>query len=442
MSRIRRTLLLTACLLLCAGCVSTQKRFEKAQDLENQGRYAEAAAYYVKVLEKEPDWPEARERLRQTGARAVEAYLAQADAAQAEGRYDDALRTLERLDDLREEADDVGVTLAVPDDYAAYRDDLRRSAVEALLRRGEEAEARGDWSKALDAYQRARHYAAAPERLADITRRQAGVYLRWGRQDADREHYRAAFARAQQALDLLGPDHLLAAPALALQEDALEAGTRFVAFLPFWRTEAVAREAPASVVQDLNDVLLYDHWSAPVPFVAAADAVALRRELRRLRYDRAIVTRNQAAEIGRAVEADLVVVGEWTAFERREKDVKEKTRKARLKGRAATVGGRKDTTYVEQSLRLELRAEVAYRIIDPRTRRVLDEGSVNARASGGLRRAVYAGDYRDLDLSGAERSLFEDEERLATEDMTNKLVDDLAARLAERVYDRLLGLIP
>ncbi len=441
MPRIFPTIFLAGCLLLCAGCVSTQKRFDKAQDLESQGRYAEAAAYYVKVLEKEPDWPEARERLREAGARAVEAYLDVADAAKAEDRFDDALRTLDRLDALRDDADGVGVTLAVPDGYAAYRQDIKRSAVEALLRRGEQAEQRGDWSKALDAFERARHYADAEQR-ADLTRRQAGVHVRWGEQEADRERYRAAFGHAQQALDLLRPDHPMAERARALQQAALEAGTRFVAFLPFWRTDAVAREAPATAVQDLNDVLLYDHWSAPVPFVAAADAVALRRELRRLRYDRTVISRNQAAEIGRAAEADFVVAGEWTAFERREKNVKEKTRKARLKGRAATVGGRKDTTYVEQSLRLELRAEVAYRIIDPHTRRVVEQGSVSARADGNLRRGVFAGDYRDLDLSGAERSLFEDEERLATEELVNKLVDDLAARLAERVYDRLLGLIP
>ncbi|MCH8963017.1 MAG: hypothetical protein IH820_17320, partial [Bacteroidetes bacterium] len=266
--------------------------------------------------------------------------------------------------------------------------------------------------------------------------------LQWAEYDFDREYYRAGFDRAQHAIDLLGPGHPLAERALAFQEDALASGTRFVAFLPFWRTEDVDRHAPRNVVPDLNDVLLYEHWSAPLLFIAAADPVQLRRELRRLRYDRTIITRRQAAEIGRVADADYVIVGEWTVFERQERNLKEKTRKARMKGRRATTGGSTDTTYVEQSFRLEFEAEVAFRIIDPRTRREVDHGTARAEVSGRVTRGVFAGDYRDLDLSGSELSLFEDDERLAEEELGDELVDTLAARLAERVYDRLLRLIP
>ena len=71
-----------------------------------------------------------------------------------------------------------------------------------------------------------------------------------------------------------------------------------------------------------------------------------------------------------------------------------------------------------------------------------DHGTVDAEVSGRVTRGVFAGDYRDLDLSGSELSLFEDNERLAEEEMGDELVDLLAFRLAERVYDRLLRLIP
>lgn len=428
--------------LLVAGCASTQKRYDKAQDLEAEGRYAEAADYYIKVLEKDAAWEGAAERLREAGNRAIEGYLEEADAAKFAGNYDDALRILDRLDALRDDAQDVGVTLDVPDDYAAYRDDVTDRAIETFIARAERAEEAGDWDDALEAYDDAARYTTDPDRLAGFVQAQAEIHLRWAEYDFDRDAYRAGFDHAQHALDLVGPEHPLAERARAMQATALDAGTRTVAFVPFWRTEEVARDAPPNVVQDLNDVLLYEHWSAPLPFVVAADPVQLRRELRRLRYDRSVITRRQASEIGRAALADFVVVGEWTEMKRRERGMKERTRKARFKGRRATTGGSNDTTYVEQRFTLELDAEIVYRIIDPRSRREVEKGTVTADASGRIERAVFEGDYRDLDLSGSELSLFEEDERLAMEELGDDLVDELAARLAERVYERLLRHIP
>lgn len=429
-------------MLVLGGCASTQKRYDKAQDLELQGRYAEAAEYYIKVLKKEAEWEGAPERLQEAGNLAVEIFLEEAEAATFNGNFDAALRALDRLDALRDAAGDVGVTLAVPDDYAAYRDELRESAIEAFIVRAERAEEAGDWNEALRAYDSAARYTNNPDKRAAFVQAQAEVYLRWADNEFQRDYFRAGFDRAQQALDLVGPQHPLAERALAMQATALEAGARAVAFLPFWRTEEVARDAPPHVVQDLNDVMFYDHWAVPLPFIAVADPVQVRRELRRLRYDREIITRRQAAEIGRVVLADYVVVGEWTEMQREERNLKEKTRRARMKGRRATTGGSNDTIYVEQDFRLELDAEIVYRIIDPRTRREIDKGRASADVSGRVKRAVFAGDYRDLDLSGSERSLFEDDERLATEELGDELVDKLALLLAERVYDRLLRQIP
>ena len=440
--RAAPTLLFIAVLLGLAGCVSTQKRYDKAQDLEAQGRYVEAAEYYIKVLEKEAQWEGAPERLQEASDHAIALLFDEADAARREGDYDDALRALDHLDELHAAAAAVGVTLDWPEDYASYRQEVAQTAVADLLRRGERAEQAGDWREALDAYERAARYTDDPERQAEFSALQANVHLQWAQYDFDSEYYRAGFDRAQHTIDLVRPGHPLAERAVAFQESALASGTRFVAFLPFWRTDDVYRTAPGNVVPDLNDVLLYEHWSAPLLFIAAADPVQLRRELRRLRYDRTVITRRQASEIGRVAGADYVVVGEWTVFERKERNIKEKTRRVRMKGRRATTGGATDTTFIEQTLTLEFEAEVAFRIIDPRTRREVDNGTIEADVSGRVTRGVFDGDYRDLDLSGSQLSLFEDDERLAEEELGNELVDRVAERLAERVYDRLLRLIP
>lgn len=429
-------------LLFVSACASTQKRYDKATDLEAQGRYAEAAEYYIKVLDKEPDWEEARARLQDVGDKAIETYWAEARDAEYELRLEDAFQALEDLDALRDDARDVGVTLAVPDDYDSYRDVLAEKTIEDLLRRGDQAERQGDWQEALNAYTKAENYTFDRDRLAEFAYMQARIHLAWGETDVSREYFRAGFERVQHTIELVGPDHPLGRQAIALQQTALDGGTQFIAFLPVWRTEDVARDAPSTLLQDLNDVLVYDFWSVPPPFIAPADPVELRRELRRLRYDRTIITREQATEIGRVVNADYVVVGELKDFEWKERNVKNRDRKAKLKGRPSSTDGNTETTFTKQSLTLEWQVDIAYRIIDPRTRRVLEERTVYASASKRYDRGVYEGDYRDLDLSGSDLSLFEDDERIAHEDLAAELADELALRFSERLYERLLREIP
>lgn len=442
----RLSLLLVTLLLFAvgSGCKSTQKRYEKATQLEAQARWAEAARYYIEVLEREPDFEDARQRLAEVGAFAIDDYLAAADAALAEGLPDAAIIELEHLDALRDDAHGVGVRLAVPATYADYRARVERQALVALLQQGDRAERAADWNAALAAYERALGYANSPDTEADIREAQGRIHLKWARQEVAHGRNRAGFDLAAHVASFAGPDHPLAVEAFALQEEALAAGTRYVAFLPLAQTDAARRAAPREFVRDLNDVLTYDHWGAPVPFIAAADPVQLRRELRRLRYDDVILSRKDAADIGRVVDADLVVVGELTRFEAEERNIRNREREARLRVRGSTRTGDHtvDTVYVEQSYTLDYDATAEYRIIDARTQRVLDEGTVRANASERLERGVFAGDWEDLDLSGSQRALFEDGDRLGRQELTNELVDDLATKIAERVYERLLREIP
>ena len=87
------------------------------------------------------------------------------------------------------------------------------------------------------------------------------------------------------------------------------------------------------------------------------------------------------------------------------------------------------------------RADV--RIYDVRSGRELYSGFVDASAKDRLERGSYAGDYRDLDLSGRELTYFDSEERRAQEDrLEEAMADKLAAKIAERVYSQMMNWIP
>lgn len=427
--RLLFTLLLLTSL---AGCVSTKERYEKGRSLEAEGRYAEAARNYIRVLRDRPGWQDTRADLEAAGAEAVDRFLDDANAAEAAGDYERAVEALAALDDLRNGAAGVGVTLPVPADYDDYRREMTGAAADQLVDRAEAAEAAGRWADALRAYERvAERY--APGRRAEMDAARARVFVRWSEHDLAAGHFRAAYDRAGQALQFAGPDAPPARLARELQADALAAGTRYVAFLPSGSTDAVARHTPRDLLHTLDEVLEYEYWADPPLFVAAVDPAALHRELRRLRPGRDRLSERQAAEVGRAVDADDVVLLDLTAFTWEEKDLKTERRAARTRGRGAV-----DTVYTVERYRVDVRGEVAYAVVDPRTRAVVERGTVRADASDRFERGRYAGNPRDLDLGRRDRDLFDED---ALEDAEHALeeafVDRLAERVAARVYETL-----
>jgi tetratricopeptide (TPR) repeat protein len=136
------------------SCVSVEKRFKKGEQMENKGRFEEAARHYIKVLAKDPTFEDARQRLENVGARAIDIFLEQAYAYESAKAYEEAVRILKRVDNLRRRAQKVGVTLQVPDDYADFRQEMTAAAIDSLFNQGEYSEQVGDWAEALRKYER------------------------------------------------------------------------------------------------------------------------------------------------------------------------------------------------------------------------------------------------------------------------------------------------
>src|SRR5437762_5655660 len=89
-----------------AACASATKRFEQGQELEQQGQYAEAAQRYVDALKKDHSLVEARQRLLETGTRAIAAGVHDADAFAASGAHSDAADAMRKADALIHDAAD------------------------------------------------------------------------------------------------------------------------------------------------------------------------------------------------------------------------------------------------------------------------------------------------------------------------------------------------
>ncbi|MBP7706797.1 MAG: hypothetical protein KA243_06060 [Candidatus Aminicenantes bacterium] len=236
------------------------------------------------------------------------------------------------------------------------------------------------------------------------------------------------------ALALVPPGGDAAETARSLQKAALDAGTRTVAVLPFWADPGVGPGTPRDLEDRLYDALVFERLDKPVPFVGPVDRGAIHREMDRRRVRDGDIPDRTAAAIGLALRADFVVVGWLDRFRQEDGAVQETPRKAPLR-RDRTAAA----TYTERRYTAKLTGEFVYRILDPVTRRTVDEETVSAEVSAPFRRASFDGDPATLDLSREERALFDREAwRRAEEELEDELVDKLAERIASGLFERVL----
>lgn len=418
-------------LLLAAGCMSATKRLEQGARLEEQGRPAEAARRYVDALRRDPSLTDARARLRDSGARAVDQQLAEAAAHAAAGAHGPAADALLELDALRRDAAGVGVQLDVPADYDARRRDALDRAVEWSLEDAGRLARSGRHGDALARLDRAlARWSPTPEQAGRIDAERLETFVGWSEHEAAAGRFRAAYDIAERGLGIAG-----SAPAAyrlrEAQARALEAGTVRVAVLPVHVGDAAARELGASFVRDLENELELGGWTRAPRFVEVADPRAVRAEARRYRSaDLRYVA--DAARLGRALDADLAVIVEIDS-------VAVGTADERTERRAVRTRGGADTAFAVVTGRREAWARVRYTLVDVGGRSRAGEEIVTARASRPFREARYAGDWRQLLLQSSDRQLFERNPRDDSRDeLSAELVRELAENLPDGVYARLL----
>lgn len=425
--------LLGGVVLWALACASAEKRYKQGLEFEAQGRYPEAAFYYAEALRKEPGLEPARARLREIGPQAVLDLLRRAQTAESLGQADEAAANFLRVDRLLRESAAVGVTLDAPAGYASQRRAAFDRAIAAALDGGGAAIARGRFNEAIAAYARAaEHYEPGSTQQADLIQATFGAWLSWAEAEAASGHFRAAYERAQHAIDVPGIGGRDAARARQLQAMALARGSRHVVALPVDAGASAERRMPGDLVPAFDDQLTLEYWAQPPLFIEMAAGAGVRQALRRTGFGNRTLSSRDAAFVGRELDADYVVLVEMDSAWSHELDVRRTHRSART---------RKGTTvsYTIEEGRRRLGVRVAFAVVDAHARRTVDSGRLAESHETAFRRAIYAGDPDDLELSRGERDLFERGLQAETDRvLVEVIVDELAPRLAETVYGRLL----
>lgn len=429
---------LLALLILLSGCASAQDRLEQGIELQVRGQHFQAAYRYIDALDKDPSLGEARQRLLEVSDSAVALALRSAASLERQGEHVTAAEWFEDVDALFRAARNVRVTIPLPDDYQELRRGAFDRAVESLIEQAEELRLRGDFAGARQRLVRARGQFEPSEEQRHRSRdAEVDLLIAWANAELEAGRYRAAFARAEEALQLEAPpDPRIVVAAEDIQARALELGTVVAAVLPVSSTPQVLETVGPEFAIQLADDLELDFWRQPPPFVAIADPLVVRREVRFVqRADRPLSSYEVADVLGR-VGAEIGVLIEFAQVQVIETDVRTTARDTRTReGVAATYN------VLEGNLVYDASLEVI--VVDPRGRE-LRSSTFKVQENGRFDRGVYpAGNWRDLDLSRNELRLFDPDVRAEQHAaVARELLAALVPAVADQVFGAVLRQVP
>lgn len=430
-------------ILFITGCGGgAGARLERGLEQEARGEPLQAALSYISALERDGTLDEARSRLQDLAPTLGQLWMERSSGLQKAG---DALGAAEETLSLQEilaRSPGVGVPVSPPPDWPRHRATILTGANEASLRQSREDASGGRWSEGIQILRRAlERYEPSPGHQASMQELWTTHLMGWGEAELARGRPRAGFLRLEEAHARLSPGDPLLVRITNLQAQALEVGSIRVAFLPLEATEGAREMAPSGFPEALNEVLQLERWTAPPPFVLTASPVDVRRELDRVRREatrrsQSGLAIDEAVDVGRVVGAQRTVITEVEAFVW-------DTSGVRVRERTATLRGGGNTVYRVQTGTVRMAATVGFLVVDPSSRRTLDQRSFTIRTSAPLEEGIYAGDPALLDLSNRDRLLFTPSQQAAREaEALEELQDLLAERLAGELFQRLVASVP
>ena len=445
MLSVRARTLFPLMLLIASACASAEDRFNEGLTLQSQGRYVDAVYRYAEAIEKDRELVEAREAMLAAGDSAVMFAMDEADDMERRGDPVAAAGRYQTIDQMLSRIRQVGERLTLPPDYSDIRRTLFNTAIDWQMFEGDRASQEGRWDEAVVMYRRARgNFLPSRSQVEASYDAETRVLLDWAGIELEDDRPRSAYDLAQQALEVRNsPTRETVLSARDVQEDALAAGTIVVAVVPVIAEAGVRDWLGGEFEVALDADLNLDHWTRPPPFVAMADPVILRTELRGL-------LRGQATQspllVGRALDligADLGVMIRLSGIDVVEEDVDRVEYEAVVQ-RNIRQGARRTTVmdtvpYYTLDGMLTYHVESDIIVVDPSGREV-NRFTASSTQSGPFTRGEFDGDPGQLDLPTNLEVFFDptviaDQMRIIEGDV----LEELAVAIAVGTYDQVLA---
>lgn len=449
-------------LLLAAGGCSGSKSFSKqAAKLDAGGMYAEAADMYLQSAVRNAKNVDAKIGLKKTGQMLLNDKLSTFFKAFGMGEDKEAaVNAFLAAKDYQERVQRAGVTIDIPDSYAADFKQVKNEYLLQLYTQGQDLLAQGEYARAEAAFAKIGKlepgYKDAGS-LQDVAYLEP-LYLS-GKAALAAGQYRKAYGDLGRVVER----NAAYKDARALRDRCVEKGRYPIAVLPFSQEGAKARPAQAAAMQALVIAALTDLND---PFISVVDRDNIQKILDEQRLGMSgVVDESSAVSAGKLLGAQAVLMGTITSFREepgtlrkngrdgyesyQAKELNEET------GQYANVTRFRPVKYTEYNKENKVNLSFTFKLVSLETGQVLLSRVLDRDAVDHASYAIYEGNAQVLypKANGAVDTRSEARRNLAgllaaprepktVADLANELMRGTSAAVAAGVGQQIASKLP
>lgn len=175
---------------LFTGCSETARFNKIATELENQGKYREAADNYYSALQAKKENENAYKGLQRTGQKVLNDYVSKFNNLFDFEEYDKSYGALNEIVEYQDKIKKVGVSLRISDEMYAKFQKNKEILASRSYREGTAYVAKSNWRSAINSFLTVKEYLPG---YKDVNTQLADCYYNKGSEEFDQKSYRKAY---------------------------------------------------------------------------------------------------------------------------------------------------------------------------------------------------------------------------------------------------------
>lgn len=275
--------------LSLVGCSETARFNKIATELENQGKYREAADNYYSALQAKRENENAQIGMQRTGQKALNDYISKFNNYYDFEDYDKSYEAFNEILNYRDKVKGVGITL----DIEKSASDKFRHNKEILAQRfyedGEKKIKETNWTKAIECFLKVKEYIPT---YKEVNTKLADSYYMKGKSEFNKKEYRDAYYTFDKCISVKS-NHK---DASSMKSKSLDYGKVVLGLFPFRNRTSISKIEDKILSKIKNDISKYDS-----PFIII-----------KVFNNKKNITESEIKRIGNGLNIDIALIGEIT----------------------------------------------------------------------------------------------------------------------------------
>ena len=369
-----RFLIFTILVFSLIGCSETAKFNRIATELENQGKYREAADNYYSALQAKRENENAQIGMQRTGQKALNDYISKFNNYYDFEDYDKSYEAFNEILSYRDKVKSVGITLNIDKNASNKFQKNKEILAQRFYDDGEKKRNEANWSKAIECFLKAKNYLPT---YKDINTKLADSYYMKGKSEFNKKDYRDAYYTFDKCISVKA-NHK---DASSMKSNSLDYGKVVLGLFPFINRTSISDIEDKIISEIKSDVTKYDS-----PFIIV-----------KVFNNKNNINESNLKQMSNQLNIDVALIGEITEPTKKTSKLK-KTKSVCYEtytvkdDEGKNVKKGKKTYWYYHTKSRELGHKVNYKLVDIQKNNVIRSGYESAYSKSSIEYGTYPGE--------------------------------------------------